>query len=135
MKLKFQNKNKTSYITQLNTNDQNKELISIIEKEVSKQISENQYEFVKNFQQFENKTYDNFSELRNQITNTDNKINMILSNEAKIKNLTNNFEFLEKKFKILNDKFVNIEIKFSNLSREYSESYYIMVFNSKIIKI
>ena len=124
MKLKFQNKNKTSYITQLNTNDQNKELISIIEKEVSKQISENQYEFVKNFQQFENKTYDNFSELRNQITNTDNKINMILSNEAKIKNLTNNFESLEKKFKVLNDKFVNIEIKFSNLSREYSESCY-----------
>jgi hypothetical protein len=124
MKLKFQNKNKTSYITQLNANDQNKELISIIEKEVSKQISENQYEFVKNFQQFENKTYDNFSELRNQITNTDNKINMILSNEAKIKNLTNNFESLEKKFKVLNDKFVNIEIKFSNLSREYSESCY-----------
>ena len=124
MKLKFQNKNKTSYITQLNANEQNKELISIIEKEVSKQISENQYEFVKNFQQFENKTYDNFSELRNQITNTDNKINMILSNEAKIKNLTNNFESLEKKFKVLNDKFVNIEIKFSNLSREYSESCY-----------
>ena len=114
MKLKFQNKNKTSYITQLNANDQNKELISIIEKEVSKQISENQYKFVKNFQQFENKTYDNFSELRNQITNTDNKINMILSNEAKIKNLINNFESLENKFKALNDKFVNIDIKFVN---------------------
>ena len=124
MKLKFQNKHKSLLVTQLNNNEQNKELISIIEKEVSKQISENQYEFVKNFQQFENKTYDNFSELRNQITNTDNKINMILSNEAKIKNLTNNFEFLEKKFKVLNDKFVNIEIKFSNLSREYSESCY-----------
>ena len=124
MKLKFQNKHKSLLVTQLNNNEQNKELISIIEKEVSKQISENQYEFVKNFQQFENKTYDNFSELRNQITNTDNKINMILSNEAKIKNLTNNFEFLEKKFKVLNDKFVNIEIKFVNLSREYSESCY-----------
>ena len=124
MKLKFQNKHKSLLVTQLNNNEQNKELISIIEKEVSKQISENQYEFVKNFQQFENKTYDNFSELRNQIINTDNKINMILSNEAKIKNLTNNFESLENKFKSLNDKFVNIEIKFVNLSREYSESCY-----------
>ena len=124
MKLKFQNKHKSLLVTQLNNNEQNKELISIIEKEVSKQISENQYEFVKNFQQFENKTYDNFSELRNQIINTDNKINMILSNEAKIKNLINNFESLEKKFKVLNDKFVNIEIKFVNLSREYSESCY-----------
>ena len=124
MKLKFQNKHKSLLVTQLNNNEQNKELISIIEKEVSKQISENQYEFVKNFQQFENKTYDNFSELRNQIINTDNKINMILSNEAKIKNLTNNFESLENKFKALNDKFVNIDIKFVNLSREYSESCY-----------
>ena len=124
MKLKLQNNHKSSFLTQLNSTEQNKELISLIEKEVTKQISENQYEFLKNFQNFEVKTYDNISELRSQITNTDNKINMILSNEAEIKILSNNFENLENKFKVLNDKFLNIDIKFINLNKDYSESCY-----------